>query len=54
MPACRNCGGFISTAYERVFAPTPNGVESCPSCATMAGSAEHNKAALRESRAEDA
>jgi hypothetical protein len=33
MPDCKNCGGFVTDRYVRVFAPT--GLETvrvCPNC----------------------
>lgn len=33
MPACANCGGFVTDAYVRVFAPSElETVRVCPEC----------------------
>lgn len=36
MPECRNCGGFVTRQYARVFAPEwveeANEVRVCPDC----------------------
>ncbi len=33
MPQCRNCDGFVSGQYVRVFAPTEmDNVRVCPNC----------------------
>lgn len=33
MPACNNCGGFVTDQYARVFAPPKvRGVRVCPQC----------------------
>lgn len=33
MPHCRNCDGFVTEQYVRVFAPTGMGnVRVCPAC----------------------
>lgn len=33
MPKCRNCGGFVTENYVRVFAPPEiDGVRVCPNC----------------------
>ena len=36
MPACDNCGSFVTEAYVRVFAPDDMGtVRVCPNCEDM-------------------
>ena len=33
MPECRNCGGFVSNDYARVFSVDDDpGVKACPNC----------------------
>lgn len=34
MPACKNCGGFVTEGYVRVFAPETDAdsVRVCPNC----------------------
>jgi NAD-dependent SIR2 family protein deacetylase len=33
MPACENCGGFVTDSYVRVFAPPElDTVRVCPNC----------------------
>lgn len=48
MPSCRNCGGFVTADYVRVFAP--NGADEprvCPRCEDLV----RDGADVREARA---
>jgi NAD-dependent SIR2 family protein deacetylase len=36
MPECRNCGGFVSSDYARVFSHHDDGtVDVCPECESL-------------------
>lgn len=48
MPHCRNCDGFVTDAYVRVFAPPGmDTVRVCPTCEDMVREAAN----VREAKA---
>ncbi|MFC6720874.1 hypothetical protein ACFQGT_00315 [Natrialbaceae archaeon GCM10025810] len=37
MPACQNCGGFVSSDFERVFGDNDDRVQGCIECVARTG-----------------